>query len=87
MLSAQVDSLSDNKVRKKQYFDSGADISFVSHLSHLDSNTAPSFHMNDKPIGVETSNNGTIKINGEGKINILDSAFCDDAENSLFLIC
>ena len=86
MLSAQVASLSENKVRKKQYIDSGANISIVSHMSHLDSNTTPSFRRVDKPFGVETASNGIMKIDGEGKFKNLDSAFCGDAAASLLSV-
>ena len=83
MLSTQVASLSDNKVWKQQNIVSEANISIVSHLSHVGSNTTPSFNRVDKTFEVETANNGIMKIDGEGKIKNLDSAFCGDAANSI----
>ena len=73
MLSAQVASISENNVRKKQYIDSGANISIVSHMSHLDSNTTPSFRRVDKPFGEE-------------KFKKLDCVFCSDAAASLLSV-
>ena len=55
-------------------------------MSHLDSNTTPSFRRVDKPFGVETANNGIMKIDGEGKFKNLDSAFCGDAAASLLSV-
>ena len=55
--SAQL-ALGNAEISKKMLLDSGANISIVSSLSHLDPNTTPSFHRADKPSrNVETANN------------------------------
>ena len=68
---------------KKKLLDSGANIIIVSSLSHLDSNTFPTFLRADKPSVVETANNSTMEIQGNGQFEGLNSVLCESASNSL----
>ena len=69
MLSAQIAA----KEVKKKLLDSGANISIVSSLLHLDSNTFPTFLRADKPSVVETANNSTMDIQGRGQFEGVNS--------------
>ena len=69
-LQAQIDQLKAEKVKKK-LLDSGANISIVSSLSHLDTNTFPTFLRADKPSVVETANNSTMDIQGRGQFEVI----------------
>ena len=74
--SAQLEHVRADRGQKK-LLDSGANISIVSSLSHLDPDTTPSFHRVDKPFNsVETANNSTMKIDEVGKFKNMDSAIC-----------
>ena len=53
--------------RKRKILDSGANISIVSSLSHLDSNTFPTFLRADKPFVVQIANNSTMENQGRGQ--------------------
>ena len=58
----------DNKI-----LDSCANVSIVSILSRLDSNTFPTILRVDDPSAVETVNNSTMAIQGQGKLEGIDS--------------
>jgi hypothetical protein len=66
--------------------DSGANVSILSNLSHLDPNSIPKIRRADKPSGVETANNSTMEIAGEGQFEGLDSVICPNASHNLLSI-
>ena len=51
---------------KKKLLDSGANITIISSLSHLDSNTLPTYLRAEKPSVVQTANKSTMDIQGRG---------------------
>ena len=72
------------EISKKKLLDSGANISIVSSLTHLDPNTNPLFHSADKPLrNVETANNSKMPIQGQGKFEGVNGVLCETATNSL----
>ena len=85
-LQAQIDQLRAEKAGK-YLLDSGANISIFSSLSHLDSNTIPTLLRADKPSVVETANNSTMEIQGQGKFKGLDCVLCDLANSSSLSTC
>ena len=81
-LQAQIDQLRAEKVKKK-LLNSGANISIVSSLLHLDTNTIPILLRADKPSVVVTANISTMEIQGQGKFEGVDCVLCDSASSSL----
>ena len=64
------------KVEKKKLLDSGANISIVSSLSHLDTNTFPTCLRAEKPSVVQTANNSTMAIHGRGQFQGVNGVLC-----------
>ena len=68
---------------KKVYLDSGANVSIIADIRHVDINTIPLFNRVEEPHGVETANQGVMPIEGHGQIAGVDAVICSDARASL----
>ena len=72
------------EISKKKLIASGANITIVSSLTHLDPNTTPIYHRADKPSRtVQTANNSTMAIQGQGKFEGVNGVLCESASYSL----
>ena len=63
--------------------DSGANISIVSSLSHLDSNIFPTYLRAEKPSVVQTANNSTMDNQRRGQFEGVNRVLYESASNSL----
>ena len=70
--------------KKKKILDSGANMSIIFDLSHLDSNTP--LCRAEEPGGVEMTNQSVMAISGSSSISGLEGAFCDGATRSLISV-
>ena len=69
--------------QKKIYLDSGANISIIADVSHVDPHTSPSFCRAEEPHGVETANQTIMPVEGEGQIMGVTGKICTEAGASL----
>ena len=84
-IAATAAEVKELKARKKQQIlDSGASMSLISDLSHLDPNT--SFCRAEEPRGMETANQSVMAISGSGTISGLDGVDCEGAMCSLITV-
>ena len=68
---------------KKKYLDSGANVSIIADLVHVDPHTSPSFCRAEEPHGVETANRALMPVEGEGQIMGVTGKLCSEAGASL----
>ena len=63
-------------VKKLTILDSGANISIISDITHLDTNTVPLCRRAEDAPGVETASGGAMAISGRGVIVGLEGPIC-----------
>ena len=83
-LRARAEKAKEVKLQQKKiYLDSAANHSVISHLTHLDPHTSPSFDRNEEYSGVETASQQVLAVEGQGRIMGVNGVLCSGAGASL----
>ena len=64
---------------KKVSLDSGANVSMIADIRHVDTNTTPLFNRGEEPHGVETANQGVMPVDGHDQIAGVGAVICSGA--------
>ena len=71
------------KHKKSIILDSGANITVISDITHVDNNTVPSCRRAEDAAGVETADGAIMPITGNGVVVGLEGPICDGASTTL----